>query len=93
MSELRELIMDVCASLWIIPADIKELSNRLDKSEYGLSHIVSLGIEKGWIYRKGKRFHTYKKTVKNVLNKNGYELDPKEPYKSPFRKEFEKSIR
>lgn len=90
MNALKEKQLDVAASLWITPATIAELSKRLDVSEWGMDRLITIMHDKGWIYFKGETIYTYKKTVKNILNPNGYELDLKEQYKSEFRKEFER---
>lgn len=85
--------MTLCASLWLKPGSLKELSSRLDKSEYGVYLLLKLVRDKKWIYQKGEIYYCYKKTVIDILNPNGYELDLKEPHHNEFRKQYIKHQR
>ena len=91
-NDLTYLQMDICASLWLKPCSIKELSVRLDKSEYGIFLLYRILIDKKWIYKRGDTLFCYKKTVLKTLNPNGYELDLKESHFSEFRKEYLRSL-
>lgn len=52
--------------------------------------ILKIAESKGWIYLRGETYYTYKKTVKNVLNPAGYEMDLPTDIRSDFRKEFDR---
>lgn len=87
--------MDIAASLWIKPATYEDLYNRKieclkHSSDYMFSKIVKITESKGWIYKKGEVYYCYKKTVKNVLNPAGYEIDLPTDTRSDFRKEFDR---
>lgn len=95
MSEISILAMDIAASLWIKPATFEELYARKieslkNSSEYMFDRLVKIAESKGWIYLKGETYYTYKKTVKNVLNQAGYEMDLPTDTRSDFRKEFDR---
>jgi hypothetical protein len=93
MSEISTLAMDIAASLWIKPATFEDLYTRKieslkNSSEFMFDRIVKIAESKGWIYVKGETYYCYKKTVKNVLNPAGYEMDLPTDTRSDFRKEF-----
>ena len=95
MSEISTLAMDIAASLWIKPATFDELYARKieslkNSSEFMFDRIVKIAKSKGWIYLKGETYYCYKKTVKNVLNSSGYEMDLPTYAMSDFRNEFER---
>lgn len=80
MSEISSLLMDIAASVWIKPATFEELYARKieslkNSSEFMFYKIVKIAELKGLIYLKGETYYTYKKTVKDVLNPNGYDID------------------
>lgn len=87
--------MDIAASLWIKPANFEDLYARKieslkNSSEFMFDRIVKIAESKGWIYLKGKTYYCYKKTVKNILNPAGYEMDLPTDTRSDFRKEFDR---
>lgn len=93
MSSLIEIQMDIAASLWLKPATFKELMERdfmINRSEYGIQIMLEIMDKKDWIYEKSNKYYTYQKTVVNILNHNGYELDDGIRGKSDFRKAFDK---
>ncbi len=93
MSIIREIIDDICASLWMEEATAEELKQReflKTTSLYGIEMFLQMAENKGLIYFKGEKAYCYKKTAKD-LNKKGYDLDLKEDLRSDFRKAFDKS--
>lgn len=79
MPNIKEMTMDVAASLWIKPATFEDLYARDIESlkylsEYAFDRILKSARSKGWIYEKNKKYYCYKKTVVNILNPAGYEL-------------------
>lgn len=60
-NDLTYAQMTLCASLWLKPGSLKELSSRLDKSEYGVYLLLKLVRDKKWIYQKGEIYYCYKK--------------------------------
>jgi len=93
-TEPQLMAMDLSASLWLSPCSFEELYNRgvlEGVSQYSFNTILNIAKSKNWIYERGDILYCYKKTVKNVLNPEGYELDlPTKRIKSDFEKEFEK---
>lgn len=79
---------EICASLWYAPATLEGLSERLKINEYLLSKLLAGARRKNWIYERGESFYCYKKTVREVLNPAGYDIDLSKPYESEFRKAF-----
>lgn len=93
MSEIRDIIDTICASLWFKEATAEELKRReflKNTSLYGIEKFLQMAENKGLIYYKKETAFCYKKTAKE-LNKKGYELDLKEDLRSDFRKSFDKS--
>ena len=95
MSEFKNLAMDLAASIWWQPATWDELYERKitslkNASQYMFDRVVKLAVAKGWIYEKGETYYCYKKTVKEILNKNGYEIDLPTDTRSQFRKDFDR---
>ena len=97
MAEISTMAMDIAASLWIKPATFDELYARKiygfeNSSEYMFDRILKIAKSKKWIYMKGEVYYCYKKTVKNVLNPAGYEMDLPTDTRSDFQKEFDRFI-
>ena len=64
--EINEIFKDIAASLWIMPATIEELSERdflKFRSVIGVSNIIVAMVNLGWIYERGGKFFTYKKST------------------------------
>ncbi len=94
MATLNQMAMDLSASLWIKPATYDELFERKvlkSISEYNFRTIVNIAKNRRYIYEKGDNLYCYKKTVIEVLNPEGYELELPTDARSEFRKEFDKS--
>jgi len=74
--QLTELSKDICASLWVDPANFDDLVARNflhNRSHEGIDRIL-WGLEtKKWVYQRGEVYFTYKSTVLNHLQE--YELD------------------
>jgi hypothetical protein len=73
---IRNLINNICASLWVEPATENELINRdflSKKSLYGIQKLIQSAESLGLIYLKGNKYHCYRSTLKR-LNKEGYDL-------------------
>ena len=93
MSEFRDIIDTICASLWFKEATAEELKQReflKNTSLFGIERLLHMAENKGLIYFKKDTAYCYKKTAKE-LNKKGYELDLKEDFRSDFQKAFDKS--
>lgn len=79
MSEIKQIKMDIAASLYIIPCIEEELLNRdslKNKNKFILQKLIQQMINDNWIYEsKSGLLYCYKNTVKNILNPNGYELN------------------
>lgn len=93
MSTIREIIDNICASLWIKEGTAEELKQReflKNTSLFGIEKFLQMAENKGLIYYTNETAFCYKKTAKE-LNKKGYELDLKEDFRSDFRKAFDKS--
>lgn len=96
MKEIKQLKLDIAASLYIAPCNIDELCQRdflKSKSKYGIERIIML-LEKDALYYKGDIMHIKKKWAKKHLQH--YELDfrtKKEKYMdslTPFAKSLMK---
>lgn len=80
----------IAASLWLIPADFETLAKRFDNlAEYSVWQLLNTAKRRKWVYQRGNVYFTYKKTVTDILNPEGYDLDLKEEVKSEFRQAFE----
>lgn len=95
MSEINELAMDLSASIYLKPDTFEGLYARKieslkNASEFMFDRILKIALSKGYIYEKGEKYYCYKKTVVNVLNKNGYEMDIIKYEPSEFEKQFNK---
>lgn len=78
MGNLKTLQMDIAASLFMKPCTFEVLMERdflKNTSEYGVEIQLKSMEMKGWIYFKNDKYFTYKSTVKNILNPEGYELE------------------
>lgn len=74
-SGVHEQFKDIAASLWMKPATIEELAERdflKFRSIIGVSNMIVAMVKLGWIYERGDRLFTYKKTVSEHLS--DYEL-------------------
>lgn len=92
-SQLKSMAMDLAASLWIKPCSYDELYNRKvlkSINEYNFRTIVNIAKNRGYIYEKGDKLKCYRKTVENILNPEGYELEIPTDTRSEFEKEFDK---
>ncbi len=92
-TELQKMAMDLAASLWLNPCSYDELYERKvlkHISEYNFRTVVNIAEHRGYIYEKGEKLYCYKKTVINVLNPEGYEMELETDTRSDFRKEFDK---
>lgn len=72
---LTELYEQVAVSLWLLPATLEELTGRdflANRSEETIDRILFYLENKGWIYRQGDIYHTYKATADRL--KEEYEL-------------------
>ena len=70
MGQLKELQLNIAASLFIKPCDEKELLQReflKNKSAYGVSLILQMLETDKAIYYKGEVIHTYKSWAKKNL--------------------------
>lgn len=78
MSEIKDIKMDIAASLFMCPCTEEELLERdflKGKSVFMTQKLIQQIIADGWIFEtKSGLLCCYKKTVKNILNPNGYEL-------------------
>ena len=93
MSEIRDIIDTICASLWFKEATAEELKQReflKNTSLFGIEKFLQMAENKGLIYFKKDTAYCYKKTAKE-LNKKGYELNLNDDLRSDFQKAFEKS--
>lgn len=95
MSDLKEITMCLAASIWHQPATFDELYKRkIDvlkhASEYMFNTVLMSAKSKGWIYEKDNTWYCYKKTVKEVLNPSGFEIELNKDTRSEFRKQFDR---
>ena len=95
MSDLKETTMCLAASIWHQPATFDELYKRkidvlANASEYMFNVVLMSAKSKGWIYEKGDVWYCYKKTVKEVLNPAGFEIELNKDTRSEFRKQFDR---
>ena len=77
MDSFLQMQYDICASLWLMPGTIQDLSRRdflHNKSDYGIDRCLQQLERKKLIYEKDSKLYCYKKTVKK-LNELGYELN------------------
>lgn len=78
MSEIKDIKMDIAASLFMCPCTEEELLERdflKNKSKFIIQKLIQQITTDGWIFEtKSGLLCCYKKTVKNILNPNGYEL-------------------
>jgi len=93
---IKEVAMCLAASIWYQPGTFDELFKRKidvlkNASEYGFNTVLMLAKSRGWIYEKGDVWYCYKKTVIEVLNPNGFEIELQTDTRSVFRKEFDRS--
>ncbi len=92
-NSLKDMKMDVAASLWIEPCTFDELFKRSvikNISEYAFNTVVKMAKASGYIYERGEILYCYKKTVKQILNPEGYELELPDDTRSALRKEFDR---
>ena len=87
--------MCLAASIWHNPATFEELFERkIDilehASEYMFNTVLQSAKSRGWIYEKNDIWYCYKKTVKQVLNPAGFEIELDKDTRSEFRKQFDK---
>lgn len=77
MATITDMVKVIAASLWIQPATYEELVERFSGkySEYSIYLMFRGALAKKWIYQKGETYYTYKKTVVEILNPDGYALD------------------
>ena len=64
LASLIDLKKDIAASLYMKPATMEELMERdflHNRSEYGISVLLSLMVNEGLLFEKGETYHTYKK--------------------------------
>ena len=74
---LIELQKDICASLWIQPATLDELLDRdflHNRSPEGIDRMLFQMENKGWVYTRGEKFNTYRKTVLTELSEYGLDI-------------------
>lgn len=95
MGTFSDIAMTLTASIWYKPGTYEELYQRKvdvlkDASEYSFNTILMLAKSNGWIYEKGGVYYCYRKTVKNVLNCKGFEIEIDVDTRSEFRKQFDK---
>lgn len=88
--------MDIAASIWIQPGTLEQLHSRKIESiktadEYSLNSLLLSAKKRGWIYQKKETWHCYKKTVLDVLNPYGYDLELPADTRSEFRKAFDRA--
>ena len=77
MNQIKELKMDIAASLWIVPCSEAELMERdflKNRSPEMIQRLLLQMETDKWIYMKGDMLFCYGRTVKHILNPNGYEL-------------------
>lgn len=74
-SELTEQFKDIAASLWMEPATVEDLTKRdflQFRSVIGVSNVTHAMVNLGWLYERGDKLFTYKKTVIDHLSE--YEI-------------------
>lgn len=94
--QIKEQILTITASVWIIPASEDDLFKRniegVTHNRYMFSKLVSSAKQKGWIYERDGILYCYKKTRK-VLIENGFDAPDSEHAVSDFEKEYLKSLK
>lgn len=98
MSELRMLLTDLAASIWVKPGTFEELYARKIESlknadEYMFFKLLAIIKRKEWVYVRGEVYYCYKKTVKEVLNPSGYELELPSKTSSEFEDAYKKWLK
>lgn len=69
-AKVIELRKDICASLWMAPANFDDLVARdflHNRSHEGIDRMLLRLETDKWIYQRGEVYFTYKQTVLNEL--------------------------
>lgn len=78
MDDIKQRQLDLAASLWTKPGTFEELKERdflRGISEYSLDRLLRWCETDRLIYEKKGKYYCFKKTVIEILNPAGYELD------------------
>lgn len=77
MSQIKELKLDIAASLFLYPCDYEELRNRdflKTKSDYGIELMLSFLENDGASYIKKNKIHIKKSWAKKNLKEYGLDF-------------------